>query len=106
MLPTLATSHYSCPDSAIGLVAQCELSGYWANFLEAVGRKFSHRPGNPSTVGVVGWPFAGDTAGYRRRRLKLTPVYLISMGLFRTVLALRSSTNDSNFRSATRRARF
>jgi len=26
--PTLATAHYSCPDSAIGLVAQYELSGY------------------------------------------------------------------------------
>jgi len=26
--PTLATAHYSLPDNAIGLVAQCELSGY------------------------------------------------------------------------------
>ena len=26
--PTLAAAHYSCPDNAIGLVAQCELSGY------------------------------------------------------------------------------
>jgi len=26
--PTLATAHYSCPDNAIGLVAQCELSEY------------------------------------------------------------------------------
>ena len=26
--PTMATAHYSCPDNAIGLVAQCELSGY------------------------------------------------------------------------------
>jgi len=26
--PTLATAHYSSPDNAIGLVAQCELSGY------------------------------------------------------------------------------
>jgi len=26
--PTLATAHYSGPDNAIGLVAQCELSGY------------------------------------------------------------------------------
>jgi len=25
--PTLATAYYSCPDNAIGLVAQCELSG-------------------------------------------------------------------------------
>ena len=73
-------AHYSCPDNAIGLVAQCELSGYaklgW--LLEAVGRKFSHRPGNPATVGVVRWPSAGDTAGYRLRRPKFTPVSLIS----------------------------
>ena len=26
--PTLATAHYSCPDNAIELVAQCELSLY------------------------------------------------------------------------------
>jgi len=26
--PTLATAHYSSPDNATGLVAQCELSGY------------------------------------------------------------------------------
>ena len=26
--PTLATAHYSCPDNAIWLVAQCELCGY------------------------------------------------------------------------------
>ena len=26
--PTLATTHYSCPDNAIGLVAQCGLGGY------------------------------------------------------------------------------
>ena len=26
--PMLATAYYSCPDNAIGLVAQCELSGY------------------------------------------------------------------------------
>ena len=26
--PTLATAHYSSPDNAVGLVAQCELSGY------------------------------------------------------------------------------
>jgi len=79
--PTLATAHYSCPDNAIGLVAQCELSGYvkLGQHLEAVGRKFSHRPGNAATVGVVRWPSPGDTAGYRLRRPKLTPVPLISM---------------------------
>jgi len=42
--------------------------------LEAVRRKFLHRSGNPATVGVVRWPSAGDTAGYRLRRSKLTPV--------------------------------
>jgi len=26
--PTLATAHYSSPDNANGLAAQCELSGY------------------------------------------------------------------------------
>ena len=36
----------------------------------AVGRKFSHRPGNPATVGVVRWPSVGDTAGYTLRRPK------------------------------------
>jgi len=45
---------------------------------KAVGRKFSHRPGKPGTVGVVRWPSAGDTAGYRLRRPKLPPVSLIS----------------------------
>ena len=34
-----------------------------------VGQKFSHRPGNPATVGVVRWPAAGDTAGSSLRRL-------------------------------------
>ena len=69
---TSATTHHSSPDNAIGLVAQCELSGYVK--LEAVGQKFSHRPGNPATVGVARWPSAGDTVGYRlRRRPKLTP---------------------------------
>ena len=37
--------------------------------MEAVGRKFSHRPGNTATVGVVRWPAAGDTAGSSLRRL-------------------------------------
>ena len=32
-----------------------------------------------TTVGVVRWPSAGDTAGYRLRRPKLTPVSLILM---------------------------
>jgi len=68
--PTLATAHYSCPDNAIGN----------ALLLEAVGWKFSHRPGNPARVGVVRWPSAGDTAGYGPRRPKLTRVFLISMG--------------------------
>ena len=36
----------------------------WANIGGAVGRKFSHRPGNPVTVGVGRWPSAGDTVGY------------------------------------------
>jgi len=61
------TAHYSCPDNAIGLVAQSELSGYVKSgytAFGAVGRKFSQRPGNPATVGVVRWPSAGDTAGY------------------------------------------
>ena len=56
-------------------------SGYviLGELLEAVGRKFSHNPGNTAAVGVVRWPSAGDTAGYRLRRPKLTPVSLISM---------------------------
>jgi len=28
LLPTLAIAHYSCPDNAIGLVAQCGLGRY------------------------------------------------------------------------------
>ena len=52
----------------------------WAYFF-CVGRKFSHRFGNPATVGVVRWPSAGHTAGYRLRRPKLTPVYLLSTPL-------------------------
>ena len=75
--PTLATAH---PDNAIGLVAQCELGRYVkSGAVEAVGRKFSHRPGNPATVGVVRRPLVGDTAGYTLRRPKPTPVSLISM---------------------------
>ena len=53
----------------------------WASFLEAVGWKFSHRPGNPATVGVVRWPSAGHTVGYGLRRAKLIPVYLLSTPL-------------------------
>ena len=60
--------HYPSPNNAIGLVAQCELGGYvklgcWLS--EAVGRKFSHRPGSGirAIVGVVRWPPAGNT-GY------------------------------------------
>ena len=69
--PTLATALYTSPDNAIGLVAKCELSGYvklkLGHLLQVVGRKVSHRPGNPAIVGVLRWPSAGDTAGYRRR---------------------------------------
>ena len=38
--------------------------------MEAVGRKSSHRRGNPATLGVVRWTSAGDTVGYRLRRPK------------------------------------
>jgi len=65
--PTLAT-----PTTLVltKLVAQCELSRRKIGLLlEVVGRKFSHRPGNPATVGVVRWPAAGDTAGSSLRRL-------------------------------------
>ena len=65
--PTLAT-----PTTLVltTLVAQCELSRRKIGLLwEVVGRKFSHRPGNPATVGVVRWPAAGDTAGSSLRRL-------------------------------------
>ena len=64
--PTLAT-----PTTLVltTLVAQCELSRRKIGLLlEVVGRKFSHRPGNPATVGVVRWPAAGDTAGSSLRR--------------------------------------
>ena len=51
-------------------VAQCELSRRKIGLLwEVVGRKFSHRPGNPAAAGVVRWPAAGDTAGSSLRRL-------------------------------------
>ena len=51
------------------LVAQCELCRRKIGLLlEIVGRKFSHRPGNTATVGVVRWPAAGDTAGSSLRR--------------------------------------
>jgi len=48
--------------------------------LEAVGRKFSHRLGNPATVRVVRWPSASEAVVYRLCRPKLTQVSLISMG--------------------------
>ena len=65
-----ATAHYSSPDNATGLVAQYELSGYvkLGLLLEAAGRTFSHRPGNPATAGVVRRPSAGNTVGYRLHR--------------------------------------
>ena len=47
-------------------------------------RKFSHRPGQPATVGVVRCPLVGDTAGYRLHRPKLTPFSSISMVFIRT----------------------
>ena len=54
----------------ITLVAQYELSRRKIGLLlEVVGRKFSHRPGNPVTIGVVRWPAAGDTTGSSLRRL-------------------------------------
>ena len=48
--PTSATVHYSSPDNTIGLVAKCELRGHvkLGQLSEAVGRKLSHRPGNPA----------------------------------------------------------
>ena len=65
--PTLATSTTLALTT---LVAQCELSRRKIGLLlEVVGRKLSHSPGNPVTVGVVRWPAAGDTAGSRLRRL-------------------------------------
>ena len=86
----LATAHYSCPYNAVLLVAQCELIvhikvGY---LLEVVGVKFSYSNLEP-TVGVVRWSSVGDTAGYRLRRPKLTPVSLISMGRSRNTSANR-----------------
>ena len=39
---TLATAHYSSLDNAVGLIAQCELSGH--------GWEFTHRPGNPAVA--------------------------------------------------------
>jgi len=50
----------------------------WASFWRQLGGNF-HRPGNPATVRVVRWPSTGDTADYRLRWPKLTPVSLISM---------------------------
>ena len=48
--PTSATAQYSSPDNAIGLVAQCELSGHdkVGYLFEAVRLKFLNRPGNPA----------------------------------------------------------
>ena len=65
--PTLAT-----PTTLVltTLAAQCELSRRKIGLLlKVVGRKFSHRPGNPAAVGVVRWPAAGDTAGSSLRLL-------------------------------------
>ena len=65
--PTLAT-----PTTLVltTLVAECKLNRNKIGLLlEVVGRKFSHRPGNPATVGVVRWPAAGDTVGSSLRRL-------------------------------------
>jgi len=69
LLPTLATPTTLVLTTLV-LVAQCELSRRKIGLLlEVVGRKFSYRPGNPATVGVVRWPAAGDTAGSSLRRL-------------------------------------
>ena len=80
-LAGISCRHYSYPDNTTELVASCALSGYvklsWLS--EAVGWKFSHRPGNPATIGVVRCLSAGDTVGCRLCWPKLTPVDLISM---------------------------
>jgi len=53
--PTLTTSTTLVLTT---LVAQCELRRRKIGLLlEVVGRKFSHRPGNPATVGVVSRAF-------------------------------------------------
>ena len=86
------------------VVAQCELSGYVQ--LGVVGRKFLRRPGNTASIR---WSSAGHTAGYRPRRSKLTPVYLISMqrrkayvdntgmlgSLHRVLMTMLTSTSSS-----------
>ena len=105
--PTLmAAAHYSSPDNAIGLVAQCELSRYvklGSFWRHATGRKFSHRPGKPATVGVVRWPSAaGDTAGC----LVLFTMYLCTGWLdSRVVSVLDSGAEGPGFKSQSRRCR-
>jgi len=64
-------------DNAIGLVAQCELSGTlnWASFWRQLGGNFHTVLATLPQLGVVRWP----SARYRLRQPKLTPVSLISM---------------------------
>ena len=80
--PTLAT-----PTTLVltTLVAQCELSRRKIELLsEVVGRKFSHRPGNPAAVGVVRWPAAGNTAGSSLRRLSSLQHRIYNLLVFNT----------------------
>jgi len=47
----------------------------WASFWRHLGGTFhTDLPGKPATVGVVRCPSAGETAGHRLHRSKLTPV--------------------------------
>jgi len=74
--PTLATTHYSCPDNSTGLV---ELSGYvklasggsWAEIFTQTWQ-LCHSWGSKMAA-------AGVTVGYRLRRPKITPVSLTRM---------------------------
>jgi len=97
--PTLATPTTLVPTT---LVAQCELSRPKIGLLlEVVGRKVSHRPGNPATVGVVRWPAAGDTAGSSLRRLSSLQhrIYnLLALGLHKSLTSFGPTLDPSSLR--------
>jgi len=83
--PTLATAHYSCPDNAIGLVAQCEHSGNvqlgfgggWAGIFTRIWQPCHSWCGKMA----VRWRHCGLYYISWLRRPKLTPVSLISLAL-------------------------
>jgi len=67
----------------------------WASFRRQLGRNFHTDLATLPQFEVVRWPSAGNTAGYRLRRPKITSVHLISTASFLFSLITHSITSCS-----------